>query len=198
MVLRTLFTRSNLLPWVHAPLHVQLWCNLPRRGHHPAWYDTLLTGLLSGTPTSTGYYSFYVTVTDSSVPNKNSFQTYQSLLVTNASGLYVTGKNPFDESLGHGVNRYRYLSTNGASTYTWTVSGGRCLPAFRFSKLGPNAEYLIGEPTVPGTFVFTLRATDTANSSNFADHTFTFRASPVDVVLPREHIYGFDTFRSGR
>ncbi len=153
------------------------------------------TGLLSGTPTSTGNYSFYLTVQDSL---GNSYKTDRNLQVTNAFGLYVTSNNPFDESLGHGVGRYEYLSTNGASTYTWTVSGGTLPPGLSILSLGPNAEFLTGDPTVPGTSVFTLRATDTTNSSNFADHTFTFRASPVDVVLPREHIYGFDTLPIGQ
>ena len=35
-----------------------------------------------------------------------------------------------------------------------------------------------------GTYTFTLRATDLVNSSNTADHTFTYRVAPMQVVLP--------------
>jgi hypothetical protein len=154
------------------------------------------TGLLSGTPTSTGNYSFYLTVQDSL---GNSYKTFQNLLVTNATGLYVTtGENPWDHTLGFGDNWY--LGTNESSTYTWTVLGGTFPSGSGLSiqSLGPNQTYLVAQPTIAGTYVFTLRATDNANASNFADHTFTFRASPVDVVIPREQSLGFTPLPTGQ
>src|SRR6187401_389382 len=38
-------------------------------------------------------------------------------------------------------------------------------------------------------FTFTLRATDNANAANVADHTFTFRAAPMQVVSPATEAY---------
>jgi len=44
--------------------------------------------------------------------------------------------------------------------------------------------FLAGPPTVPGIYVFALRATDVNNPASFADHQFTYRVSPVQVITP--------------
>ena len=150
-------------------------------------------GLLSGTPTSTGRYSFYLTLQDSA---GNSYKSYQSLVVANTSGLFVTSGNLYDDPLG--IATGVYLSTNGSSTYNWTVSGGTLPPGFSILNFGPNASYVYGAPSAAGTYVFTLRATDAANSSNFADHTFTFHASPIDVIISRIHSFGFHALPTGQ
>ena len=46
---------------------------------------------------------------------------------------------------------------------------------------GPS---LGGLPTSPGTYVYTLRATDTGNAASFVDHTFTQRIAPMQIVTP--------------
>ncbi|MBI3207694.1 MAG: BACON domain-containing protein [Candidatus Solibacter usitatus] len=41
---------------------------------------------------------------------------------------------------------------------------------------------LAGVITNPGTYVFTLRATDNANAGNVVDHTFTYRGAPMQLA----------------
>ena len=53
-----------------------------------------------------------------------------------------------------------------------------------------NTTFLGGAPTTPGTYTFTLRATDNANPANFADHTFTYRIAPMQIVSPAIELQG--------
>ena len=43
-----------------------------------------------------------------------------------------------------------------------------------------------GVPTIPDVYSFTIRATDAGNPAIFADHPFTYRVSPIQVVSPRK------------
>jgi hypothetical protein len=43
---------------------------------------------------------------------------------------------------------------------------------------------LTGQPSVPGQYSYTLRATDNANGSNFADHTFSLNITPIQMIAP--------------
>ncbi len=142
------------------------------------------SGLLAGTPTSTGPYEFRLTVQDGI---GNTFSRSYGLTATNSFGLAVEGTNPGDITAGMGVAES--LSTSGTSTYTWSVVSGT-LPAGQSlvsgSVLGAPASstYVVGQATTPGVYVATLRATDNANASNFADHRFTARISPMELVVP--------------
>jgi hypothetical protein len=48
----------------------------------------------------------------------------------------------------------------------------------------PNFPTLAGQPTTPGTYAYTLRAIDSAAPFSSADHTFTFRVAPMQMVSP--------------
>ena len=47
-----------------------------------------------------------------------------------------------------------------------------------------NGAALAGQPSVPGTYTFTMRATDKNNAANFVEHIFTWRVSPMQIVSP--------------
>ena len=147
-------------------------------------------GLLSGTTTSTGFYGFILTATDAT---GNTFARSYSLLVTNATGLFVTNTNPPDDWVGSG-RRFQTLNASDASTYSWSLVDGALPPGVALVPgdvlAGPNTTVLAGPPALPGTYTFTLRATDTANPINFADHTFTYRVAPMQVVSPPLELTG--------
>src|SRR5205823_7415579 len=75
-----------------------------------------------------------------------------------------------------------------------TVASGSLPPGVTFT----SPTLLQGAPSVPGTYVFTLRATDNANPANFADHVFTFRVSPMQVVSPPVVAFSFHALPSGQ
>jgi hypothetical protein len=137
-------------------------------------------GVISGTPTSTGTYTFRLTATDAV---GNTFMRVLTLTVNNASGLRVTNVNPPDAWVGRGRATLT-LATSGPSTYTWSLLNGTLPPGVGVVSTDGITTRLVGAPLVPGVFVFTLRATDNGNPANFADHTFTYRVGPTQVISP--------------
>ena len=150
----------------------------------PPGFSVSPDGLLSGTTTSTGIYNFIVTAADA---GGNTFARSYSLVVANTGGLFVTNANPSDTWLGRGRALFT-LNTNGTSTYTWSLVDGMMPPGVALipgNTIGAaNFTFVGGRPTASGTYTFTLRATDTADSTNIADHTFTYRVAPMQVVTP--------------
>jgi hypothetical protein len=151
-------------------------------------------GLLSGTPTSTGNYAFFLEAKDAL---NRTFARRYTLFVTNASGLFVTNFNQADSPIGVGRRSLTLglsvLNANGSQsfppgTYTWSLVSGSLPPGVSLltGDLYANADQTIlgGQPMAPGLFVFTLRATQVGTPSNSADHTFTYRVAPMQSVAP--------------
>jgi len=151
----------------------------------PPGLSLTANGALQGTPTSTGNYVFVFHVQDSA---GHTFARTFTLTVGSASGSIVTSGNPGDLSVGRGVVQQLTAQrlTGGFATYAWSVVEGALPPGV---VLLPNAQgsgttLLTGAPSASGTFVYTLRATNTANAADLADHTFTMHVSAFQVVLP--------------
>ncbi len=145
-------------------------------------------GLFSGTPTSTGNYTFTLKLQDGA---NNTFSRTYTIQVNRIQGngflLRVTSQNPNDTWVGSG-RRFQNLTTNGPSTYTWSFVSGTMPAGMALVSgaevIGAGTTLLAGQPTTPGTYVYVLRATDTANALNYADHQFTLRVSPMQLVTP--------------
>jgi large repetitive protein len=143
-------------------------------------------GRIAGTTASTGTYAFFLKVEDAT---GNTFtRRYGNLNVTNSAGWMVTSTNPIDSPVGT-THSHEDLKTNGPSTHAWSMAPGSTLPPGVALLTGPpfaspNSPALAGQPTMPGTYTYTLRATDTVAPFSFADHTFTFRVAPMQMVSP--------------
>jgi hypothetical protein len=148
----------------------------------PAGVTADASGLVSGTPASTGNFGFQATVKDSL---NRTYTGYYTINVSNASGLRVTSAKQFALTTGAGYSQT--LTTSGASTYTWSVASGSLPPGL---SLVPNgtATMLAGAPSSPGTYTYTLRAVDTASPSNFADRVFTATVLPIMIVNGRANM----------
>lgn len=125
------------------------------------------TGLISGTPTAAGTFGFTVTATDSL--SQTGTRTY-SLQVLNV--LTIT-----PATLPNGIEGTQYLQTLsagvGASAVNWTVSAG-ALPAGL--TLGPTNGQIGGTPTTPGSYTFTITATDSLSQTGSRAYTVTIAA----------------------
>ena len=146
-------------------------------------------GLISGTATSTGSYSFLLKAVDSA---NHSFARTYTLNVTSPSGLLITGNNPPDNWVGG--NRSLVASTNGSSTYNWSIVGGSLPPGVSLLSSGT----LSGAPTVAGTYTFSVRAVDANNSAISADRTVTYRVSPIQPVSPPVEIFNVIALTAGQ
>jgi hypothetical protein len=149
----------------------------------PAGFGVSPTGLLSGMSSDTGFFAFVLHVQDAA---GQTFSRPYSFDVQNQNGLEAYGGPLPDISVGNPA--IDALFTNGSSTYTWSVVSGSLPPGTHLQEdealLGPNTWGLLGAVTTPGTYTFTVRATDNANASNFADESLTLRVVPFQRVSP--------------
>jgi hypothetical protein len=114
------------------------------------------TGLISGTPTTSGTSSFTATVTDAESPAQSKSATI-SLSVTTASLTlstalpYATDGTAYSAGLRVG---------GGTPAYTWSIPSGN-LPAGL--TMSATTGVISGTPSVTGTSNFTVMVTDNSN-----------------------------------
>ena len=125
------------------------------------------TGVISGTPTTAGTYTFFVTVTDSTGPSPQ-----QGFSITVAA-------KPLDflyDYLADATEADSYQAytgvTGGISPYTFSLVNGT-LPSGL--SLNSTSGLISGTPAkgTAGTFSFTIRVTDSSSPSLYAEQTYT-------------------------
>ena len=157
-------------------------------------------GTLAGTTSSTGTYNFFLQVSDA---DGNLLRKLISLQVNNAGGVRVTNQPVFSRAAGGGFALRLATSATPATDFTWSLQGGSLPPGVTFATglsptQFPNATWLAGRVAAPGEYSFTVRATETANVSNVADHRFTFKISPMQFVDPAWELFNVLDAPSGR
>ncbi|HZP53401.1 putative Ig domain-containing protein [Actinocrinis sp.] len=124
------------------------------------------TGAITGTPTTTGVYSFTIKGTDAAMPGQSIAQPL-SISIVNPL-IFVT------RTLPDAVTDTQYsqtpVVTGGTQPYDWSVSAG-ALPGGIVLNTATGA--LTGTPTTTGTFSFTLKVTDAGGTSLSAEQKFT-------------------------
>lgn len=124
------------------------------------------SGLLSGTPTAAGTFSFSATVGSTSTQVTVVIRAALRITSTFLANGFVD--EAFEQTL---------TATGGLPAYTWSiVDTGADPPGLELTTTGPDVGVYSGTPTSPGNFTFTIRVTDTANAatpSGSADATFT-------------------------
>jgi uncharacterized repeat protein (TIGR01451 family) len=128
------------------------------------------TGLLSGTPTVAGSFSFTARVLDAS-----SQPATQAVTLIIAAQPAVTLATP-DGEVGLAYSG-QPTTTGGTGPFTWTLSAGS-LPAG--VSLAASTGLISGTPTVAGSSSFTVTATDAFNQA--ANRAVTLLVIPRPVV----------------
>jgi hypothetical protein len=119
-------------------------------GALPAGVTLSSSGLLSGTPTAAGDYSFKITATDGS---RSDTQSYSLSVVPK---LQIGPLRPVAEvGIAYSVAAQ---ATGGKPGYTWSLDGGTVLPAGL--TLDPATGTISGKPTAPGKSTVQLAVTD--------------------------------------
>ena len=138
------------------------------------------TGLLSGTPTTAGNYSFTVKVVDA-----GGLSDTRAATLAVVAGPTLTFPAP-PAGWTHTVYMDTLTESGGTSPFAWSVSSGSLPPGVSLSADGN----LTGTPTATGTFGFTVKVTDANNQSATqatsitvsAGVSTTFSAPPVAYV----------------
>ena len=123
-------------------------------GSLPAGLTLSSAGAISGTPTTSGVFSFAATATDSGSPAQTA--TASASITVAPSALAVTTSSLVSGTVGTGYSQTLQAS-GGTPAYTWSIASGS-LPAGL--TLAATTGVISGTPTASGTSNFTARVTD--------------------------------------
>jgi hypothetical protein len=138
------------------------------------------SGLLSGTPTTTGNFAWAVQVADlqSRTSQKSVTMTVYApapppaplLEITNASLPSVTVNTTYNAQL---------TATGGVSPYVWSIAGG-VLPTG--VSLNTTTGAISGTPTTIGNFSFTAQVVDSQSHTSQKPFTVTVNPPPLEIT----------------
>lgn len=132
------------------------------------------SGLLSGTPTTAGSFTFTVQVADSSTTQQVAQATFTVTIDSNPSQIVTitTGSLPV------GAVGRAYLAplqaAGGVTPYSWTVVAGSLPDSLTLSTAGT----ISGTPTAAGSFTFTVEVADSSSPAQTATKQFTITIAP--------------------
>jgi hypothetical protein len=136
-----------------------------------AFDGTPTDGLLSGTPTTPGVYTFALKVddTDGFMPSR---AITKQFTVTVATQLSATAAGSIPSGIeGKQYNATPVTATGGLAPFTWSVVDTAAFPAGL--TLDPVTGAISGRPTSYGTFAFALRVGDASGQGALAQVVLT-------------------------
>lgn len=113
------------------------------------------TGVIAGTPTSDGSFKFTIQVTDSDNPQRTA--TKSLAITVNPNKPKITTEFLTYGTVGQSYPSSTLSANGGLAPYSWALAGGSSLPPGLSLSSGG---VISGTPTSPGTFAFTVNATD--------------------------------------
>jgi hypothetical protein len=136
-----------------------------------------LTGVISGTPTASGLFSFSVSLTDTSAPTPS--VAVRNLSITIAPPLVITTTTLADGVVGAPYTQ-TLAATGGDANYSWSLSSGTLPAGLLLSPTGT----ISGTPTAvtPGTS-FTVQVQDTGTPQQTKTQLLIIRiAAPLVIT----------------
>lgn len=132
------------------------------------------SGVLSGSPTTSGAFSFPVTVADGN--GVKSTASYSLTVAAPTPIVIQSGSLLTDANLG--VPYSMVLSANGGNPpYTWALTSGAPPDGLSLKSSGT----ISGTPLTPGTFSFSVKATDGSGGS--ATASFSAKVLPSELQI---------------
>ncbi|MFL6314505.1 MAG: beta strand repeat-containing protein [Terriglobales bacterium] len=135
------------------------------------------TGIISGTPTASGLFSFSVSLTDTSAPTPS--VAFRNLSITIAQPLLITTTSLADGVVGASYTQ-TLSATGGDANYTWSLSSGSLPAGLTLSSSG----VISGAPTAATTGTsFTVQVQDTGTPQQTKTQLLSIRiAAPLVVT----------------
>ena len=144
-------------------------------GSFPAGLTLTDGGIISGTPTTTGTFSFVVQVSDAGNPTLSASKSLSLVIVQPISITTV--------SLPNAITNVAYSRTltaaGGTAPYTWSLTGGSLPPGLTLTGGG----IISGTPTTTGSFSFTAQVRDAGNPQQTATKLLGIKVVPAEVTI---------------
>jgi Big-like domain-containing protein/autotransporter-like protein/putative Ig domain-containing protein/IPT/TIG domain-containing protein len=118
------------------------------------------TGVVSGTPTMAGFFSYSISATDSSAPPQTATSLSVSGTITGAA-LSLTSTPSAQTQVGQPYSQTN-VASGGTGLYTYTLNTG-LLPAG--TTLNPNTGTVSGIPTTAGPISYNILVTDSTGAT---------------------------------
>jgi hypothetical protein len=149
------------------------------------------TGIISGTPTTSGTYSFAVAVVDSSLPSQTASTTV-TLSVAPAQTAPIAPLTITTTSLPNGTTGTAYSSllqaTGGTAPYIWSITSGN-LPTGL--NLAASTGVISGTPTASGSFQIAVTAKDSVSMQTItANLSFSIAAAGAPLSIASASLPG--------
>ena len=141
-------------------------------GTLPAGLTLSNGGLISGTPTAVGSYSFSVQTTDSTGATA---QSNYSLAVSSSSPQAIT--NTIPNGVVNSSFAYNFRTQGGTSPYTYSVTTGTLPPGLTLAATGA----VTGTPTTSGSYPVTIKVTDAGGKTTNTDVTFNVNSGSFGI-----------------
>jgi hypothetical protein len=148
-------------------------------GSLPQGLTLTTAGVLSGTATTAGSYTFTIQASDTNQAGLTGSQQY-TLTVNPAATLTISPASLPIATAKSAYGPITFSATGGYGTYTFAVASGSKLPAGLTLKNG----VLSGTPTIAGTYTFTIVATDAAHSSLTGTQQYTVTVNKAVALTP--------------
>lgn len=137
------------------------------------------TGILTGTPTASGTFTFAVTVVDSASPAKSATTGTLSLTVSAAATALVLAPQTLPTALTSAVYTSSLAASGGTPPYSFVLSNGAPPSGITLATGGAFG----GTATVVGSFSFSVTVTDSSVPPQTATQSFTIKAAnPLAVT----------------
>lgn len=136
------------------------------------------SGVLSGTPTTSGNYSFGVSVSDSGSQSTTTTVTVTISAASNKPSTLTLASSSLASGSVNSAYSTSLQAAGGAAPYNWSASG---LPPGL--NVAPSTGVISGTPTASGTFNFTATVSDAGNPAQSTSATLSIVIAPVPLRI---------------
>lgn len=154
-----------------------------------------ITGVLSGTPTTVGSYTFAVRVTDAAAATT----TRVFSIFIGDPAIAIAPPSPNTGTIGTPYTG-SITATGGTAPYSFGLASGAVPPGMMMDALGN----VTGTPSVSGMYPVTFQVTDSTRVSNQATITYTISSTALNIATQPQpppgkvgYAYVFTPFASG-
>jgi streptogramin lyase len=134
------------------------------------------TGLISGTPTTAGTFTFTVMVIDSAAPPATETAVFSIKIDYPGGTLQITSDSVLPTGTEASAYSVSLTAVGGTTPYSWTITSGS-LPAGL--SLNSVTGQISGTPTEYGTFTFTVQVSDSGTPGQTDSRNFSLTINAI-------------------